>query len=92
MDKLLFFFCACFLLCLTKISAGNFPAYFNFPSDTNRTVATDTVPYVIDEEDIEEMTDSLAFFSANGLYSDWDTTRIHFPKFNVIQASCKSIP
>jgi murein DD-endopeptidase MepM/ murein hydrolase activator NlpD len=83
MNKLFFFFSAWFLLSIAKTNAGNFPVHFNVSSDTNRTVGTDTVPYVLHEEDLEEISDSLALFPAMGLYSDWDTTHIHFPKFNV---------
>ena len=80
MNKLLFFFCVCFLLGLTKTRATNLPFVL---SDTNLTVAIDTVPYVIDEEEIDGITDSLSFFPAFGLYCDWDTINIHSPKFNV---------
>ena len=85
MNKLFFFFCVCFLFGFEKSNAGNLPLYFDFPHDTNTAIATDTVPYVLAdaEEEMDEISDSLGFFPANGLYTDWDTTHIHFPKFNV---------
>ena len=85
MNKLFIVFCACFLLIFSKAGATVFPPHNTYSSDTNRTVATDTVPYLIDEEEMESlvMSDSLSFFPAYDLYSGWDTINIHSPKFNV---------
>lgn len=82
MNKLFFFCCVCFLFGFTKSNAGNLPLHIGIPSDTNPTIVIDTVPYILAEEELDELSDSLEL-PANGLYTDWDTTRIHFPKFNV---------
>lgn len=84
MNKLFFIFCACFMLGFIKASAIVFPPIPTVFSDTNLTVSTDTVPYVLsEEEEIEGISDSLSFFPAYELYAGWDTINIHVPKFNV---------
>lgn len=83
MNRLFFFFCVCFLFGFIKSNAGSLPLYISIPSDTNPATAIDTVPYVLAEEELDDLSDSLGLFTANGLYNDWDTTHIHFPKFNV---------
>lgn len=52
-------------------------------TDSSLRVIPDTVPYVIEEEELESTFDSLSFFPAYDLYSGWDTVNIHAPKFNV---------
>jgi murein DD-endopeptidase MepM/ murein hydrolase activator NlpD len=44
---------------------------------------TDTVPFVLDEEEMSDFNDSMALFPAYDLYCGWDTVNIHSPKFNV---------
>jgi murein DD-endopeptidase MepM/ murein hydrolase activator NlpD len=84
MNKLFFFLCACFLLSFAKAGAINFSINSTLCSDTNRSAAPDTIPYVIDEEEIEEsINDSLSFNPGFNLYYDWDTINIHSPKLNV---------
>lgn len=80
MKKLFFFLCACFLLSFLKISAK--PSLLVYPTcgDTIRKAATDTIPYVSEED--EQKSDSVSFFPAEDLYSLWDTVNIHSPKFN----------
>ena len=80
MKKLFFFFCACFLLNVLKVSAKSFPLDYTICSDTISKVTPDTVPYVVEEDELE--TDSLSFFPAESLYCLWDTVNIHSPKFN----------
>lgn len=43
----------------------------------------DTVPYVVDEEEMMDYNDSLVSFPAYDLYCDWDTVNTHVPKFDV---------
>jgi murein DD-endopeptidase MepM/ murein hydrolase activator NlpD len=51
-------------------------------SDTN-IAPGDTVPYVLDEEEMMDYNDSLVSFPAYDLYCGWDTVNIHSAKFNV---------
>lgn len=44
---------------------------------------TDTVPYVINEEEMMDYNDSLSSFPAYELYCSWDTANIHSPKFDI---------
>lgn len=44
---------------------------------------TDTVPYVINEEEMMDYDDSLSSFPAYELYCSWDTANIHSPKFDI---------
>src|SRR5882762_1706423 len=44
---------------------------------------TDTVPYVIDEDEMSDYNDSLISFPAYDLYCGWDTVNTHFAKFNI---------
>ena len=55
---------------------------------------TDTIPYVIDEEEMMDYNDSLISFPAYDLYCDWDTTNIHSIKFNIatLKDSIKEVP
>lgn len=43
----------------------------------------DTIPYAIDEEELEDYNDSLIAFPAYDLYSNWDTVHTHSAKFNI---------
>ncbi len=45
--------------------------------------ADDTIPVVIDEEEMMDYNDSLISFPAYDLYCGWDTVNIHSAKFNV---------
>ncbi|HEY0029797.1 MAG TPA: M23 family metallopeptidase [Bacteroidia bacterium] len=56
------------------------PCYQTIDSDA---AATDTVPYVMDEEEMMDYSDSLISFPAYDLYCGWDTTNIHSIKFNI---------
>lgn len=44
---------------------------------------TDTIPYVIDEDELSDYADSLLLFPAHDLYADWDTLNTHSAKFDV---------
>ena len=52
-------------------------------SSNSKKAATDTVPFVIDEEEISDYNDSLISFPAYDLYCEWDTVNTHYTKFNV---------
>lgn len=80
MKKLFFFLCVCFLFSFFKINAKSSLLVYTLGSDTVRKVAPDTVPYVMEEDELES--DSLNFFPAESLYCLWDTINIHSPKFN----------
>lgn len=57
---------------------------YNFITSTSaQTTITDTVPYAIEEEDMEDLSDSLITFPSSDLYCDWDTSRIHSAKFDI---------
>jgi murein DD-endopeptidase MepM/ murein hydrolase activator NlpD len=94
MIRLIVIFCACFSLGFTKAGATSFPGNLNTHSDTSRTVVIDTVPYVIDEEDLENLADSANLFPAYDLYCAWDTINIHSPKFNfkTLNDSIRELP
>src|ERR1043165_3112650 len=48
------------------------------------TPATDTLPLAIEEEEMmEDENDSLTSFPSCGLYGNWDTSRIHYAKFDI---------
>lgn len=53
------------------------------PSSKEKKSITDTVPYVINEEEMMDYNDSLSSFPAYELYCGWDTANIHSPKFDV---------
>lgn len=63
----------------TQAVAGNTPI---LPFETF-TLATDTVPYAMDEEEMMDYSDSLISFPAYDLYCGWDTVNIHSVKFDV---------
>jgi murein DD-endopeptidase MepM/ murein hydrolase activator NlpD len=63
-----------------KTSAKSFSLVHNPYSDTVRKAIPDTVPYAIEEEELES--DSIIFSPAGDLYCEWDTINIHSPKFN----------
>jgi hypothetical protein len=44
---------------------------------------TDTIPFVMDEEEMMDYNDSLISFPAYDLYCGWDTVNIHSSKFNI---------
>lgn len=46
-------------------------------------LAIDTVPFVMDEEEMTDYNDSLLSFPASSLYCSWDTTNIHSIKFDI---------
>lgn len=59
-------------------------SYATLCSQTNITnVATDTIPYIMDEEEMMDYNDSLISFPAFDLYCSWDTTNIHSIKFDI---------
>ncbi|HEX8516962.1 MAG TPA: M23 family metallopeptidase [Bacteroidia bacterium] len=58
-------------------------------SDTN-IAPGDTVPYVLDEEEMMDYDDSLVSFPAYDLYCGWDTVNIHSSKFDVTSLKDKS--
>jgi hypothetical protein len=55
--------------------------------------AIDTVPFVLDEEEMMDYNDSLVSFPAYDLYCGWDTVNIHSIKFDVasLKDSTKNI-
>jgi murein DD-endopeptidase MepM/ murein hydrolase activator NlpD len=44
---------------------------------------TDTVPYVLDEDEMSDYNDSLVSFPACDLYCGWDTVNTHYAKFDI---------
>ncbi len=44
---------------------------------------TDTVPYIINAEELAAYNDTIASSPASDLYADWDTETIHYAKFNI---------
>ena len=50
---------------------------------TENFIITDTVPYVLDEDEMTDYNDSLISFPAYDLYCGWDTVNTHFAKFNI---------
>ena len=80
MRKLFFFFCTVLLLSFFNASAKSSLLVYTMYSDTIRKAIPDTIPYVMEEDDLES--DSTTYFPANDLYSLWDTINIHSPKFN----------
>ena len=46
-------------------------------------IPKDTVPFVMDEEEMMDYNDSLISFPAYDLYCGWDTTNIHSIKFDI---------
>src|SRR4051812_46035176 len=59
-------------------------SYAHLCSQTNTTLApTDTVPFAIDEDEMLDYNDSLLAFPSSGLYCSWDTTNIHYAKFDI---------
>jgi hypothetical protein len=44
---------------------------------------TDTVPYVVDNDELDDFNDSLITLPSTDLYCDWDTVNTHYPKFNI---------
>jgi hypothetical protein len=83
MNKLFFFFCVTCLFGFIKTGATPLPLYVSILPDTNLTASIDTVPYTINEEEMESLTDSINLFPAYDLYCGWDTVNIHSPKFNI---------
>ncbi|MFL5762395.1 MAG: peptidoglycan DD-metalloendopeptidase family protein [Bacteroidia bacterium] len=58
-------------------------SYANLRSQTNTTPSTDTVPSIFEEDEVLDYDDSLIAFPSSGLYCNWDTTNIHYPKFDI---------
>lgn len=52
-------------------------------SSKEKKTITDTIPFVIDEEEIGDMNDSLISFPAYDLYCGWDTVNTHSIKFDI---------
>jgi LysM repeat protein len=44
---------------------------------------TDTIPFVIDEDELSDYSDSLVSFPAYDLYCNWDTVHTHSAKFDI---------
>ncbi|MGB3948726.1 MAG: M23 family metallopeptidase [Bacteroidia bacterium] len=57
-------------------------AYKN--SKTGNTI-TDTIPFSIDEDELSDYSDSLAFLPAYDLYCNWDTVHTHSAKFDIAE-------
>ena len=55
----------------------------NIIATNTENIITDTVPYVIDEDEMNDYNDSLISFPAYDLYCGWDTVNTHFAKFNI---------
>lgn len=51
-------------------------------SKTKKTV-TDTIPFVIDEEEMADYNDSIISFPSSDLYCGWDTINTHSIKFDI---------
>jgi murein DD-endopeptidase MepM/ murein hydrolase activator NlpD len=79
MKKILFSVLLFSFLQFAFANAGN--KYISL-SDTN-TTSKDTVPYIVDEDEMMDYNDSLISFPAYDLYCGWDTINIHSAKFDV---------
>lgn len=51
----------------------------------NGTTITDTIPFVIDEDELSDYSDSLSFLPAYDLYCNWDTLHTHSAKFDIAE-------
>lgn len=51
-------------------------------SKTKKTV-TDTIPFVIDEDEMSDYNDSIISFPSSDLYCGWDTINTHSAKFDI---------
>jgi murein DD-endopeptidase MepM/ murein hydrolase activator NlpD len=69
-----------FSFCVSAFAGGGKEKNIN--SNFDKTTK-DTIPYAIDEEELEDYNDSLGTFPAYGLYSGWDTVHTHVSKFNI---------
>src|SRR6218665_676131 len=67
------------VLHVASIRATNIPILSSDLDD----IPKDTVPYVLDEEEMMDYNDSLTNFPAYDLYCGWDTVNIHSVKFDV---------
>ena len=54
-----------------------------FSQPTYSFAPTDTVPYVLDEDELVDYSDSLISFPAYDLYCGWDTVNTHSAKFDI---------
>ena len=89
MKKIVLTFFLSSLLHVTFAISGNKESAFTKASN----LITDTIPYVIDEEEMMDYNDSLISFPAYDLYCGWDTVNIHSVKFNVesLKDSAKAV-
>ncbi|MCW3086589.1 MAG: hypothetical protein JWP12_3955 [Bacteroidetes bacterium] len=77
MKKIFFFL---FLFSSVQLAFSK-PVNIAIPTITNG--PHDTVPYVIDEDEMSDFNDSLISFPASDLYCDFDTVNTHYPKFDI---------
>lgn len=76
------YFSTLILFLLIQLANANLNYTIIEPTNDHKT-PSDTIPYSIDEEELMSFNDSIFSLPAYGLYSEWDTTNIHFSKFNV---------
>ncbi|MBL7883677.1 MAG: hypothetical protein JNL69_06385, partial [Bacteroidia bacterium] len=62
------------LITLFKIAFATYGNYNFIATSSAQNTTTDTVPYVIEEDDMEDLSDSLITFPSSDLYCDWDTS------------------
>ena len=79
-----------FLFCYTAFSGVKGLVVFGL--DKEKPVK-DTVPFVMEEDEMQEDTDSLFSFPASDLYCGWDTIHTHSTKFDIgsLQDNVKEI-
>ncbi|MES2284421.1 MAG: M23 family metallopeptidase [Bacteroidota bacterium] len=53
------------------------------PSSNAKKTVTDTIPFVIDEEEMADYNDSIISFPSSDLYCGWDTINTHSIKFDI---------
>jgi murein DD-endopeptidase MepM/ murein hydrolase activator NlpD len=85
-------FSTLFLFSLLQLAIAGVAPDLNAPSFAGL-AGKDTVPFVLDEDEMMDYNDSLVSFPAYDLYCGWDTVNIHSIKFDVatLKDSTKNI-
>jgi LysM repeat protein len=58
---------------------------FSYGFRKTGSTTTDTIPFVIDEDELSDYSDSLSFLPAYDLYCNWDTLHTHSAKFDIAE-------
>ena len=72
-----------FLLAIFLFLTISFARAGSCLQSANYTAISDTVPYVMDEDEMMDYNDSLISFPAYDLYCGWDTVNTHSVKFDI---------